>query len=84
MGYRASEFALQLDDAILEVFGSYPRPAERWSGQGVRPSPELLAWCIALRTSESLKALHDWALENRPAMLATREAFRSGHQHGLL
>jgi DNA-binding HxlR family transcriptional regulator len=29
-----------------------------------------------------LKALHDWALENRPAMLAAREAFRRGHQHG--
>src|SRR6202045_3946615 len=25
-----------------------------------------------------LKALHDWALENRPAMLAAREAFRRG------
>ena len=29
-----------------------------------------------------LKALHDWALENRPAMLAAREAFRRGQQHG--
>ena len=29
-----------------------------------------------------LKALHDWALENRPAMLAAREAFQRGRQHG--
>jgi DNA-binding HxlR family transcriptional regulator len=29
-----------------------------------------------------LKALHDWALENRPAMLAAREKFQSGRQHG--
>ena len=28
-----------------------------------------------------LKALHDWAVENRPAMLAAREAFRAGQQH---
>jgi DNA-binding HxlR family transcriptional regulator len=30
-----------------------------------------------------LKALHEWALENRPAMLAAREAFRRGQQDGL-
>jgi DNA-binding HxlR family transcriptional regulator len=29
-----------------------------------------------------LKALHDWALENRPAMLAAREAFRREQLHG--
>jgi DNA-binding HxlR family transcriptional regulator len=29
-----------------------------------------------------LKALHEWALENRPAMLAAREAFRRGQQDG--
>ena len=28
-----------------------------------------------------LKALHDWALENRPAMSAAREAFQRRHQH---
>jgi DNA-binding HxlR family transcriptional regulator len=29
-----------------------------------------------------LKALHDWAQENRPAMLAAREEFQRGRQHG--
>jgi DNA-binding HxlR family transcriptional regulator len=29
-----------------------------------------------------LKAIHDWAVENRPAMLAAREAFRKAQQHG--
>ena len=29
-----------------------------------------------------LKALHDWAQENRPAMLAARQAFQKRGQHG--
>jgi DNA-binding HxlR family transcriptional regulator len=29
-----------------------------------------------------LRALADWARENRPAMLAAREAFRSSRKHG--
>jgi DNA-binding HxlR family transcriptional regulator len=30
-----------------------------------------------------LQALYEWARENRPAMLAAREAFRRRGQHGL-